>query len=73
MDRQNYQWPVGRRGYIEAPDYTENENALYLISQDKWEGDRIVRDNEGTIIAKTFDYIEAQRTSNWLRRYADHS
>ena len=45
-----------------------DENALYLIDGTKWEGDRIIRDNDGKIITSNFDYINAQRTSNWLRR-----
>jgi hypothetical protein len=67
-DKTSYAWPVGRRGFIEKPDYHENQQALYIIDGTKWEGDRIVRDDDGKIIVKNFDYLHAQRTSNWLRR-----
>ena len=67
-DKNDYQNPVGRRGFIGQPDYSENPNALHLISQNSWEGDRIIRDADGNTIVKNFDFIQAQRTSNWIRR-----
>ena len=67
-DETSYAWPVGRRGFIDAPDYDKNPNALYLISQNLWEGDRVIRDKSGALIAKDLSYLHAQRTSNWTRR-----
>ena len=67
-DETSYAWPVGRRGFIDAPDYDKNPNALYLISQNIWEGDRVIRDKSGALIAKDLSYLHAQRTSNWTRR-----
>jgi hypothetical protein len=40
-----------------------------LLSQSHWEGDRPLRDQDGKPIANTnFDYLHAQRVSNFLRR-----
>ena len=67
-DRVNYKWPVGRLGYIEQPDYKNNPNALHLISQNAWEGDRVLRDENGKPLDTSFDYVRAQRMSNFVRR-----
>jgi hypothetical protein len=67
-DETSYAWPVGRRGFVDKPDYDANPNALYVISQNKWEGDRVIRDKSGALVAKNLSFLEAQRTSNWTRR-----
>ena len=68
-DRTNYVYPVGRLGFIEQPDYQKNPNALHLLSQSHWEGEKPLRDQDGKPIANTnFDYLHAQRVSNFLRR-----
>ena len=68
VDKTNYQWPVGRLGYIEQPDYRKNPNALHLLSQTNWEGDRTLRDEDNNVVAEKFDYVRAQRLSNYFRR-----
>lgn len=67
-DTTNYAYPVGKRGFTGAPDYDENPNALYLVSQTDWEGDRVIRDKEGNLLTKKLDFVHAQRVSNWIRR-----
>ena len=68
-DTTNYSTPVGRLGFIEKPDYTKNPNALHKLSQDLWEGDRPIRDQDGKLLATgSFDFLHAQRFSNFLRR-----
>jgi len=68
-DTTNYKTPVGRLGFIEKPDYVKNPNALHKLSQDLWEGDRPIRDQDGKLIATgSFDFLHAQRFSNFLRR-----
>jgi hypothetical protein len=67
-DATSYQWPVGRRGFTEAPDYTKDPNALHLISQTYWEGDRVLRDETGAPTGSSTDLLHAQRTSNFVRR-----
>jgi len=39
-DKTSYGNPVGRLGFINQPDYTNNPNSLHLLSADEWEGDR---------------------------------
>lgn len=69
VDKTDYQYPVGRLGFVEAPDYTKNPNALHLLSQEYWEGDRVLRDEDGKPVkSSSFDYLHAQRVSNFLRR-----
>jgi len=74
-DTTSYGNPVGRLGFINKPDYTNNSNALHLISQDQWEGDRPIRDADGNFITPTDgtkDYRWAQRMSNYTRRMLPH-
>ena len=49
-DKTSYGNPVGRLGFINVPDYTNNPNALHLLSSDVWEGDRALRDEDGNVI-----------------------
>jgi hypothetical protein len=67
-DKKNYRWPVGRLGFIEQPEYARDPNALHFLSQTHWEGDRPPRNQNGKIMAASFDYVGAQRTSNYIRR-----
>ena len=68
-DRANYSYPMGRLGFVEKPDYTKNPNALHLLSGSHWEGDRPLRDDQGKPVVNTnFDYLHAQRVSNFMRR-----
>ena len=68
VDKTEYSYPVGRLGFVQKPDYRKNPNALHLISQSQWEGERPLRDNDGKPVATSFDYLHAQRVSNFLRR-----
>lgn len=67
-DKKSYKWPARRIGYVEEPDYKKNPNALHLLSQTRWEGGRPLRDEDGKVVATSFDYVGAQRTSNYIRR-----
>ena len=67
-DTTSYKTPVGRRGFVGAPDYDENPNALNLISQTAWEGERIIRSDNGKLVVSSLDFLHAQRCSNWVRR-----
>ena len=72
-DKAVYNYPVGRLGFIEQPDYVRNPNALHLISQTHWEGERQVRDEDGKPYTDlNFDYVHAQRKSNYVRRMLPH-
>ena len=72
-DKANYKTPVGRLGFIESPDYVRNPNALHRLSQRQWEGERPTRDADGKPIAlSNFDYLQAQRVSNYVRRMLPH-
>lgn len=72
-DTKNYSWPVGRLGFTGKPDYKNDLNALHLLSQDTWEGDRPIRDpSTGEAIASTTQYTQAQRCSNFFRRMIPH-
>jgi hypothetical protein len=72
-DTQDYQWPIGRLGFTGKPDYSKNPNALHLLSQDTWEGDRPIRDPAtGEAIASTVKFTHAQRLSNYFRRMIPH-
>ena len=72
VDNTEYKYPVGRLGFVGKPDYKTNPNALHLISQTHWEGDRPLRDGDGNMVATSFDYVGAQRTSNYIRRMVPH-
>lgn len=72
VDKTNYEYPVGRLGFLKKPDYADNPNALHILSQVAWEGDRILRDENGTPVATSFDYVRAQRFSNYMRRMLPH-
>jgi hypothetical protein len=72
VDRADYGWAVGRRGFIGQPDYADNPNALHLVSQTAWEGDRVLRDEDGNTVAKSKDFVGAQRSSNYIRRMLPH-
>lgn len=72
IDKKNYSWPVGRLGYVDTVDYTRNPNALHLLSQSSWEGDRQLRDEDGKALTVRPDYLVAQRTSNYIRRMLPH-
>jgi len=68
-DRTNYQNPVGRRSFTGKPDYNKNPNALYLINQAYWEGDRMLRDGDGKPTGdSTFETLYAKRGSNFIKR-----
>jgi len=67
-DAINYKTPIGRRGFVGAPDYEENPNALNLISQTTWEGERIIRSDDDKLVVSSLDFLHAQRCSNWVRR-----
>jgi hypothetical protein len=68
-----YKIPVGRLGFLGRPDYVRNPNALHLISQSHWEGDRPLRDADGKPVANTnYDFLNAQRNSNYVRRMLPH-
>jgi hypothetical protein len=72
-DTKDYQWPIGRLGFTGKPSYKENPNALHLLSQDTWEGDRPIRDPAtGEAIASTVKFTHAQRVSNYFRRMIPH-
>jgi len=72
-DRKSYKWPAGRLGFIEQPEYKNDPNALHLLSQTHWEGDRPLRNENGELIATSFDYVGAQRTSNFVRRMVPYT
>ena len=72
VDNVNYQWPVGRLGFIEQPDYVKNTNSLHLIDQALWEVDRQVRDEDNRPLAIRPNYLVAQRCSNYVRRMVPH-
>ena len=72
-DQTNYKTPFGRLGFIEKPDYVRNPNALHLLSQAHWEGERPMRDTDGKPVpASNFDFLHAQRVSNYVRRMLPH-
>ena len=72
-DQTNYKTPVGRLGFIEKPDYVRNPNALHLLSQTSWEGERPTRDADGKPVpSSNFDFLHAQRVSNYVRRMLPH-
>jgi hypothetical protein len=72
-DQTNYKTPVGRLGFIEKPDYVRNPNALHLLSQNSWEGERPTRDADGKPVpSSNFDFLHAQRVSNYVRRMLPH-
>ena len=62
-DQTNYQTPLGRLGFFEKADYTRNPNALHLLSQSHWEGERrVLRDQDGKPVPnQPIEYIHAQR------------
>jgi len=72
VDKTDYKYPVGRLGFFDKPDYANNPNALHLLSQVAWEGDRVLRDENGKPVATSFDYVRAQRFSNYVRRMLPH-
>jgi hypothetical protein len=66
-DGTEYKTPVGRLGFVGKPNYTANERALHLVSQDQWEGDAPLTKPDGSP-ADPIDYRHAQYTSNYIRR-----
>jgi len=73
VDQTNYKTPVGRLGFIEKTDYVRSPNALHLLSQSQWEGERPLRDAEGKPVpSSNYDYLHAHRVSNYVRRMLPH-
>ena len=72
-DQTNYTTPIGRLGFFEKADYVRDPNALHLLSQSHWEGDRLLRDQDGKAVPnQSIEYIHAQRCSNYVRRMVPH-
>jgi len=72
-DKTNYKTPIGRLGFIEKPNYVSDPNALHLLSQTSWEGERPTRDADGKPVpSSNFDFLHAQRNSNFIRRMLPH-
>lgn len=72
-DKTNYKTPIGRLGFIEKPNYVSDPNALHLLSQSRWEGERPTRDADGKPVpSSNFDFLVAQRNSNFIRRMLPH-
>lgn len=73
-DKTSYKTPVGKLGFIETPDYVRDPNALHKLSQNMWEGDRPIRDQDGKVIpTSNFDFLQAQRCSNYVRRQVPYT
>ena len=73
-DETDYKVPVGRLGFVGKPDYVRNPNALHLLSNSQWEGERPLRDKDGKLLASSnLDFLHAQRFSNYIRRMLPHT
>jgi len=73
VDTTEYEVPVGRLGFTKQPDYVRDPNALHLLSSQMWEGERPLRDKNGkTLAVDNFDFLRAQRVSNYIRRMLPH-
>lgn len=84
-DKQLYGWPVGgdKKVISESKvkdnpplykvDYDVDHHALKLISQDAWEGDRPIWDDDLKVFENSRELIESQRIDNYFRRMLPHA
>jgi hypothetical protein len=50
-DTTSYGWEKGPKKITGVPDPENDRTALHIISQLFWEGDRVVRDEDNSIVA----------------------
>ncbi|MAU93106.1 MAG: hypothetical protein CMJ93_02705 [Planctomycetes bacterium] len=67
-DTTDYAWPKGPTQFTGPENYRSDPTSLKIISEESWEGDRPTWSDDSLYHPTSFESLDAQRTSNWLRR-----